>query len=103
MRQSEERPWIQKVGGTRGQISALAFHQESVMSDRTISAVFDSREEAERALSELRSAGINDDSISIVGRHWLTPDWAIAWEIGTHEQGDLYRRTGGRLGLRYRF
>jgi len=42
-------------------------------------------------------------SISIVGRHWLTPDWAIAWEIGTHEQGDLYRRTGGRLGLRHRF
>ena len=42
-------------------------------------------------------------SLFIVGRHWLTPDWAIAWEIGTHEQGDLYRRTGGRLGLRHRF
>jgi len=42
-------------------------------------------------------------SLSIVGRHWITPDWAIAWEIGTHEQGDLYRRTGGRLGLRRRF
>jgi len=42
-------------------------------------------------------------SIAIVGRHWFTPDWAIAWEIGTHEQGDLYRRTGGRLGLRRRF
>lgn len=42
-------------------------------------------------------------SISIVGRHWFTPDWAIAWEIGAHEQGDLYRRTGGRLGLRHRF
>ena len=42
-------------------------------------------------------------SIYLVGRHWFTPDWALAWEIGTHEQGDLYRRTGGRLGLRYRF
>lgn len=42
-------------------------------------------------------------SITLVGRHWFTPDWAVAWEIGTHEQGDLYRRTGGRLGLRYRF
>jgi YaiO family outer membrane protein len=42
-------------------------------------------------------------SIYLVGRHWFTPDWAIAWEIGTHEQGDLYRRTGGRLGLRHRF
>nr|MBA2636276.1 hypothetical protein [Sphingomonas sp.] len=38
------------------------------MSDRIASAVFDSREEAERALSELRSAGISDDNISIVGK-----------------------------------
>ena len=42
-------------------------------------------------------------AISVVGRHWLTPNWALAWEIGTHEQGDFYRRTGGRLGLRYSF
>ena len=38
------------------------------MTDRTASAVFDSREEAERALAELRSAGIRDDNISIVGK-----------------------------------
>jgi YaiO family outer membrane protein len=42
-------------------------------------------------------------SITVVGRHWFTPDWGVAWEIGTHEQGDLYRRTGGRVGLRHRF
>jgi YaiO family outer membrane protein len=42
-------------------------------------------------------------ALALVGRHWLTPDWAVAWEVGTHEQGDLYRRTGGRLGLRYHF
>ena len=39
------------------------------MSERIASAVFDSREEAERALTELRSAGINENSISIIGRH----------------------------------
>jgi len=39
------------------------------MSDRIVSAVFDSREEAERALSDLRSEGINEDAISIIGRH----------------------------------
>jgi hypothetical protein len=39
------------------------------MSKRIASAVFDSRQEAERALTELRSAGINEDSISIIGRH----------------------------------
>ena len=38
------------------------------MNDRIASAVFDSRDEAERALSELRSAGISEDAISIVGR-----------------------------------
>lgn len=39
------------------------------MNDRIASAVFNSREEAERALNELRSAGIGDDAISIIGRH----------------------------------
>ncbi len=39
------------------------------MSERIASAVFDSREEAERAMSELRSAGIDMDAISIIGRH----------------------------------
>lgn len=38
------------------------------MNERIVSAVFDSREEAERALSQLRSVGIRDDAISIVGR-----------------------------------
>lgn len=38
------------------------------MNDRIASAVFDSREEAERALSELRSTGISENAISIVGR-----------------------------------
>ena len=42
-------------------------------------------------------------ALALLGRHWLNPAWAVTWEIGTHEQGDLYRRTGGRLGLRYRF
>lgn len=42
-------------------------------------------------------------ALALLGRHWLTPAWALTWELGTHEQGDLYRRTGGRLGLRHRF
>jgi YaiO family outer membrane protein len=42
-------------------------------------------------------------AFSLLGRHWLTRDWAFTWELGTHEQGDLYRRTGGRLGLRHSF
>ena len=38
------------------------------MSQNVISAVFDSRAEAERCVAELRSAGIKDSAISIVGR-----------------------------------
>ena len=39
------------------------------MSDRIASAVFDNQEEAKRAITELRSAGIDQKCISIVGRH----------------------------------
>lgn len=38
------------------------------MSSNIISAVFDDREDARRAVAELRSAGIPEDAISVVGR-----------------------------------
>lgn len=38
------------------------------MGQQVVSAVFDDRAEAERAVSELRSAGIQDSAISLVGR-----------------------------------
>jgi hypothetical protein len=55
------------------------------MSERIASAVFDSREEAERALSELRSAGIKEDSISIIGRHGEQSDTG---EVRDRADGD---------------
>ena len=39
------------------------------MTPTLVSAVFDTHAEAERAVSELRSAGIDDSAISIVARH----------------------------------
>jgi len=42
-------------------------------------------------------------AFGIYGRHWFAPAWAIAWEVGKHQQGDFYTRTGGRLGLRHDF
>ena len=42
-------------------------------------------------------------AFGLYGRHEFAPAWALTWDLGTHEQGDLYRRTGGRLGLRHRF
>lgn len=38
------------------------------MNDYMISAVFDDREDARRAVAELRAAGVPEDSISLVGR-----------------------------------
>jgi YaiO family outer membrane protein len=40
---------------------------------------------------------------NVYGRHWFRPDWALTWEALTHEQVELYRRRGFRLGLRHSF
>lgn len=42
-------------------------------------------------------------NLSLTGRHWMTPGWALSWDLVLHEQGSLYRRQGLRLGLRHRF
>lgn len=39
------------------------------MHHQLVSAVFDTRAEAERAITELRSAGIRDNAISVVAQH----------------------------------
>ena len=39
------------------------------MTQRIVSAIFDSRSEAERAVTELRAAGVNEAAISIVAQH----------------------------------
>lgn len=42
-------------------------------------------------------------SVSLLGRHWLTDQWALSWETGHLEQGSLYRRQWFQLGLRRAF
>jgi hypothetical protein len=66
------------------------------MSERIASAVFDSREEAERALTELRSAGIKEDSISIIGRHGEQSD--TSGGIDEDDDGDGPNASGGAKG-----
>lgn len=39
------------------------------MNENLVSAVFDNRMEAERAVSQLRSAGVNDSAVSIIAQH----------------------------------
>lgn len=39
------------------------------MNENLVSAVFDSQTEAERAVSELRSAGVSDSALSVIAQH----------------------------------
>lgn len=40
---------------------------------------------------------------TITGRHWMNDNWALVYAYSRFDQGLLYSRTGGRLGLDYRF
>jgi YaiO family outer membrane protein len=42
-------------------------------------------------------------NLTVTGRHWMTPDWGLSWDLLAHEQGNLYRRQGFRIGIRHRF
>jgi YaiO family outer membrane protein len=42
-------------------------------------------------------------NITAFARYWFHRDWAVSAEASSHRQGDLYRRNGLRLGLRYGF
>ena len=38
-------------------------------------------------------------ALNIYGRHWVSPAWAMTWELSTHEQGSFYRRDIGWRAL----
>lgn len=40
---------------------------------------------------------------AVLGAHPVGGRWAITWEVSVQRQGELYTRTGGRLGLRLGF
>lgn len=42
-------------------------------------------------------------NLTLTGRWWFAPGWALTGEASVHEQGNLYRRHGVRLGLRHEF
>jgi hypothetical protein len=44
------------------------------------------------ALSEARD-------VTLSGRHWLSTNWAVTYDLLSHEQGNLNRRQGLRLGV----
>lgn len=36
---------------------------------------------------------------TLSGRHWLSPNWALTYDVLSQDQGPLYRRQGLRLGV----
>lgn len=57
----------------------------------------------EEAVEEQRLITSDVRAVSLQGRHWLDSRWALAWELGHHEQGDYYTRRWLQLGLRHAF
>jgi hypothetical protein len=70
------------------------------MSQRIISAVFDSQQEAGRAISELRDAGVTDKALSIVAQHDGKNVETDADGTAQNEHGSILRGIlgGGALG-----
>ena len=42
-------------------------------------------------------------AVALLARHWLSSGWGVSAELSHYIQGDYYRRTGLRLGLRRSF
>ena len=68
------------------------------MSERIASAVFDSRQEAERALMELRAAGYPDASISIIGKSESGDGSGMTDDDGANTSGAVKGAIGGAVG-----
>lgn len=71
------------------------------MNQNIVSAVFDSRMEAERAVADLRSAGVRDESISIIAQqagHNTTTDGSGA-NTGDGDNDGLLKGLVGGAGL----
>jgi YaiO family outer membrane protein len=43
------------------------------------------------------------NGVSLSGRHNLSSDWGLIWEVGSLRQGDIYTRNGAYAGLRHSF
>lgn len=48
------------------------------------------------------SPGAGSRQFSFTGQHWLTPSWALSYDVLSNDPGSI-RLQGLRLGVRYRF
>ncbi len=92
------------TGGTGGVSAAMAGHADADGRGGTgsvVSAVFDTQEEAQRAVAELRSAGIDDSALSVIAQKKGTMTTRDAdGEITDEDHSNVLRGIlgGGALG-----
>jgi YaiO family outer membrane protein len=48
-------------------------------------------------------AGTSLRQLTFTGQHWLTPSWALSYDVLSHDPGNPFRLQGLRFGIRYRF
>jgi hypothetical protein len=48
------------------------------------------------------SPGAGSRQFSFTGQHWLTPSWALSYDVLSNDPSS-FRLQGLRLGVRYRF
>lgn len=51
----------------------------------------------------LRTGTNGERQLMFTGQHWLTPSWALSYDVLSDEPGGAMRVQGLRLGVRYRF
>jgi hypothetical protein len=74
---------------------------ENMMTDQTASAIFDTNAEAQRAVADLRDAGVPDRALSVVTRRGgLTTAADVDGEVTDEDHGNVVRGIvgGGALG-----
>jgi YaiO family outer membrane protein len=49
------------------------------------------------------SLGNGPRQFMFTGQHWLTPSWALSYDVLSNDPGNLFRLQGLRFGVRYRF
>ncbi len=47
--------------------------------------------------------GNSPRQLTFTGQHWLTPSWALSYDVLSNDPGNPFRLQGLRLGVRYRF
>ena len=48
-------------------------------------------------------AGASLRQLTFTGQHWLTPSWALSYDVLSNDPGNPFRLHGLRFGVRYRF